>query len=160
MNEYEIQAEEFLTKTGTTFKAVLLGHFKQFPDDTEKRDVYEITLERKGKSYAFKFGQCLAKSGGKHELDRKQKYEDACRKAGRWPSIEGYSRTTAQKPTAFDVLACLEKYDPETFEDFCTNYGYDTDSRSALQTYLAVQDEFKNVIKLFGDVLEDLQDLT
>lgn len=160
LNEYEKQAIDFLEATGTTFKAVLLGHMKQFIDDVEKRDVYEITLERKGESYTFRFGQSLVNSGGEHELKRIQKYEDDCRKAGRWPSAEGYRRIKAKKPTAYDVLACLQKYDPETFEDFCDNFGYDTDSRKALENYLAVQDEYKNVIRLFGDVMEDLEEIS
>ena len=159
LNEYDKHANDFLTKTGTTFKAVLLGHMRHFIDDKEKRDVYEITLERKGKSYTFRFGQSLVNSGGEHELGRRQKYEDDCRKAGRWPSVGGYRRIKAKKPTAYDVLACLQKYDPETFEDFCDNFGYDIDSRSALKIYLAVQDEYNNVIRLFGDVMEDLEDI-
>lgn len=36
-----------------------------------------------------------------------------------------------KQPTAYDVLACISSdiYTPETFEDFCSEYGYDTDSR-------------------------------
>lgn len=36
-------------------------------------------------------------------------------------------------PTAYDVLACisLDVRCPASFEDFCADYGYDTDSRKA-----------------------------
>ncbi len=30
-------------------------------------------------------------------------------------------------PTAYDILACLTKYEVGTFDDFCSNFGYDTD---------------------------------
>jgi len=54
-------------------------------------------------------------------------------------------------PTAYDVLACLQKYDVGTFEDFCSNFGYDTDSRMAERTYKAVLNEWKNIQRLYTD---------
>ena len=63
-------------------------------------------------------------------------------------------------PTSYDVLSCLQKYDVGTFEDFCSEFGYDTDSVKALKTYKAVQDEFKNVQALFNDYeIELLQEI-
>lgn len=58
-------------------------------------------------------------------------------------------------PTEYDVLACLTKYDPGTFENFCSEFGYDTDSRSAEKTYNAVKDEYNNLCALFND--EEMQ---
>jgi hypothetical protein len=46
------------------------------------------------------------------------------------------------EPEEMDVLYCLysdAQMGNETFEDFCGNCGYDTDSRQALETYLACQ---------------------
>lgn len=37
-----------------------------------------------------------------------------------------------------------------TFEDFCGNMGYDTDSRKALETYLACQESESKLRKFFG----------
>jgi len=65
----------------------------------------------------------------------------------------------AQDPTMYDVLACLTKYDPGTFENFCSDYGYDTDSRSAERTYKAVCKEWQAVERLFGDIIEELQEI-
>lgn len=62
-------------------------------------------------------------------------------------------------PSMYDVLTCLTKYDPEGFEDFCSNFGYDTDSRGAERTYNAVVEEWANVEILFGDILEELQEI-
>lgn len=55
----------------------------------------------------------------------------------------------SSEPTLYSVLACLTKYDPETFEDFCGNYGYDNDSRAAEKTYKAVVKEWENMNRLF-----------
>lgn len=63
------------------------------------------------------------------------------------------------EPTIYDVLTCLTQSDPYTFEDFCGNYGYDTDSRKAEKIYHAVVKEWKSVERLFGDILEELQEI-
>ena len=65
----------------------------------------------------------------------------------------------SKEPTMYDVLACLTKYDPGTFENFCSDYGYDTDSRSAERTYKAVCKEWQAVERLFGDIIEELQEI-
>lgn len=64
-----------------------------------------------------------------------------------------------RKPSMYDVLACLTKYDPESFENFCSAYGYDTDSRRAEKTYRAVVKEYEAVERLFGDILEELREI-
>lgn len=40
-------------------------------------------------------------------------------------------------PSAYSVLACIssDAYCPETFKDFCGDYGYETDSIKALQMF-------------------------
>lgn len=63
------------------------------------------------------------------------------------------------EPNAYDVLACLTKYDPDSFEEFCHEFGYDTDSRKAEKIYKAVCKEWNSVNRLFSDVLNELQDI-
>lgn len=64
-----------------------------------------------------------------------------------------------QEPTIYDVLACLTKYDPQDFDNFCADYGYDTDSRKAFATYKAVCKEYATVQRLFGDIIEELAEI-
>lgn len=67
---------------------------------------------------------------------------------------------TDKAPTAYDVLASLTKYDPGTFENFCGEYGYEEDSRSAYKTYKAVMKEWKNIELLFTpEQIELLQEI-
>jgi len=124
MNEYEKQAQDFLDKTNTEFTATFNRHGKYFDDDKQARDIYNITLKRGGREYTFKFGQSVVNSGKKPN-----------RKA----------------PTAYDVLACITKYDPGTFEEFCGEFGYDTDSKKAEKTYKAVVQEWLTVSRLYND---------
>jgi hypothetical protein len=66
----------------------------------------------------------------------------------------------AKEPTMYDVLTCLTKYDPGTFEDFCGDYGYDEDSRRAEKTYHAVVKEFEGMQRLFtSEELEILAEI-
>ena len=62
-------------------------------------------------------------------------------------------------PTMYDVLTCLTKYDPETFENFCAEFGYDINSRDSKKTYKAVCKEFAAVERLFGDIMDELQEI-
>ena len=64
------------------------------------------------------------------------------------------------KPNEYDILACLTKYYPETFEDFCSEFGYDEDSRSAEQIYLACVKEYKQLTRIFTDEqMEELREI-
>lgn len=57
---------------------------------------------------------------------------------------------TGRQPSAYDVLACIssDAYTPETFEDFCAEYGYEADSIKALQTFRRA-DRFAKRLRAF-----------
>jgi hypothetical protein len=132
METYIKKATDFLKKTKTTFKVEYLKTGKYFPDDKEERDIYNITLIHGPRSYSFTFGQSILES---RKISRKM-------------------------PNEYDVLACLTKHDPGTFEDFCFDFGYDTDSKKAEKTYNAVKDEYSSVCYLFStDEIEEMQEI-
>lgn len=64
-------------------------------------------------------------------------------------------------PDEYDIITCLAKDDPGSFENFCSDFGYDTDSRSAEKTYRAVKTEWKKVLRVFGEgeCLDDLREI-
>jgi hypothetical protein len=63
-------------------------------------------------------------------------------------------------PVAYDVLSCIEKSDPGTFENFCGDFGYDTDSRKAEKTYNLVCESWKKISVFFTETeLEELQEI-
>jgi len=63
------------------------------------------------------------------------------------------------EPRMYDILACITKSDPEDFEWFCGNYGYDTNSRTAKKMYKSTVKEWEAVERLFGDILEELSEI-
>jgi hypothetical protein len=129
MTDYQKQAADFMEKTGATMKVDFLKNDFYFDGDKETRDIYRITLKRQGRRYSFNFGT----------------------------SLNDTQTNTA--PTAYDVLACLTKYDPDDFANFCADYGYDEDSRKAEKIYKAVLKEWAGVERLFSDVIEELQEI-
>ena len=176
-SKYEQQAEAFLNATKTAFKCEFLRHGKHFIDDKDTRDIYKITLTRGKRSYTFNFGQSIADSGfyytmGKQKVnidrkyllqENKQNLIHHIRREANYQFVNNGKSDTIHypiAPTAYDVLACLTKNDPGTFEDFCSEFGYDEDSRKAEKIYNAVLDEWKNVCALFTDEeIEQLQEI-
>lgn len=119
MNKYNEEARNFLKKFELSLN--IREAIPQKPPIWHKgKEDYGINyyctlVNKEGKSYAFDF----------------------------WGSIkdkENYFRGWSKSPSAYDILACLDTYnDGITFEDFCTGYGYDTDSITAEKTFKAVQ---------------------
>jgi len=69
-------------------------------------------------------------------------------------------KNQSETPTAYDVLACLTKYDVGSFEDFCSEFGYDTDSRTAERTFKAVVKEWENISRIYTEEqIEAMQEI-
>ncbi len=66
---------------------------------------------------------------------------------------------SGKRVTAYDVLSCLTKNDVGTFEQFCWEFGYDTDSRRAERTYKACKKEYANVTRVFGNCIDELMEI-
>lgn len=64
-----------------------------------------------------------------------------------------------KEPSMYDVLACLTKANPGDYEDFCLEYGYSCSRKSSKEIYKAVVKEWEAVNRMFGDCLDDLQEI-
>lgn len=63
-------------------------------------------------------------------------------------------------PNEYNILACLDSHIPDTFDEFCNEFGYSNDSISALKTYLACQEEAAKLKKIFTkEQLEELEEI-
>lgn len=83
----------------------LIRHDYYFNDDTQKRDIYNITIKKNGKSISFEFGNSIYDEGKK-------------------PS--DYNILSCIK---------MEYFCPDNFNDFCEEYGYNNDSINALKIF-------------------------
>lgn len=122
---YEKQAVKFMDKYGVTLEMKRLGRKQHFPSDKRNntwRDVYAVTLAKTGRPepMRFRFGASI------------------------------HSTENGYMPTAYDILSCLTKYDVGSFEEFCSEFGYETNSRTAVRIYKAVKHEYAECLRLFG----------
>jgi len=170
-NSQYTEATELVQKSfDLSFSAEFKENGKHFVNDKEPRDIYKITLKRGARSYTFDFGQSINNSGfyakqGRciTQLDRKDLNSKVLYHTIRTlskipfnPSCDIIVKPIA--PTLYDVLSCLQKYDVGTFENFCSDFGYDEGSRAAEKTYKAVVKEYDKMCSLFSnEELEVLQ---
>lgn len=71
---------------------------------------------------------------------------------------KGYGHT-GEPPAVDEVLCCLAQdvgYEGESFEDFCSNFGYDPDSRKASRIFEACNRQTQKLRNFLGDTFEEL----
>ena len=114
MSEYETKAQAFLDKFGLKFRATMKGDCCPPYCGEDGRgcvhgDRYRVTIWR-------------GKGGRRLSFDF-------------WNSLNDCQQ--GKEPTAYNVLACISSNVncPDTFGNFCREYGYDADSRKAFATF-------------------------
>lgn len=144
MPDYQTRAYDFLQRIGATVSITYLCT-ERVPDwsDTFLHDTYMVIVERNGKRWRYEFHDSAMMTE---------------KNAGR--AHRGQSRV---KPTAYDVLACVEKYDVGTIDDFVEEFGYEihkwADVKKIERIYAAVCDEVHHVQELFGDVIDEFAEI-
>jgi hypothetical protein len=109
-NEYDIQADKFLTDSGINL-TIKPGPFKS--------PIWAEIGEDHGNHYVVRMDRA-----GNHPIS-----------FSFWGSIA--DKRAGEHPTAYDVLACIshDTYCPDTFDEFCAEYGYNKESRKARATW-------------------------
>jgi hypothetical protein len=171
LSEYDVQAQTFLSEAGIDFSFVLVGDdCPKFCSDAEKQvDMdkvnvfprrthihgkhYRCTFTRRGK--AFTLPVDYWNSYADEEFNAKKRGTFGNPGHRDWQITAQDRKEPKRTPSAYDVLTCITKNDPGTFEDFCGDFGYDEDSRKAEATYFAVRDEYKQVSRFF--TVEELE---
>lgn len=148
---------------------------RYFPNDKETRDVYDIKITRGSRAWSFEFGNSITNSEFVAVYGRSRYKIPSEMRTKTLAEIKWYvkfnlqadfGRVAADKiimpkpPTSYDVLACLTKYDVGSFEDFCSEFGYDSDSKTADRVYEAVKEEWLNVCRIWNDSeIEELAEI-
>lgn len=127
---YHKIGNEFIEKHGIKFTTEFIKYGRHFEGDRDLRDVFKVKFSRGVKSFSLKFGQSIVNTTG----------------------------SGGNPPKAYDVLACLTKYDPGSFENFVDEYGYQEDSRNAKKAWKAIVKEWEKVSKFFTE--EELSELS
>ena len=170
ISQYEVDANQFLEDTQTELSIVYLYTGKYFADDTEDRDVYQFTLTNARGSYSAKFGDSLNNTKynqfttGKKTCDYKQDW-DFCKANKIHVSASGYIMKRKRKePTSYDILACMDTYCPDTFDEFCDEYGYSDqplkEHDKVMSIFLTCKEQKRGLERIFtNEQLEQLAEI-
>lgn len=167
MNEYLERAKNFLNKANAKCEIVYGGISRNENwKEKEKRNWYDVTITTPRGKMTFTFWDSIHNT----EIST-MTFEEYAKKKLKYNRVEDMSYGEKVKakndlvrlkvkavPNEYDVLACLEKYDPGTFEDFCSEFGYDEDSKTAERIYIAVIKEYKDLTKIFTE--EQMEELS
>lgn len=172
---YEKQATDFLEKTGCKMTITYKENRKYFPEDKETRDVYEVKIERGSRAWGFEYGNSIKDSEFVAVYGRNRYKIPSEMRTKSYSEITLYVKRNLQSdfssakadhiirpvaPSEYSILSCLTKYDPESFENFCNEFGYDEDSKTAERTYNAVVNEWQHVCMIWtDDEIEELQEI-
>lgn len=144
--EYDQQAKHFLSSNGIKFRATLSdSKTPAWSDNGKHGHHYRVTLSKPAARLTFDFWGSIADAGKlapacKRLQDMQlqmQNTEPHLRINWECELAERQQAVAALHPSPYDVLACISSdvHTPETFKDFCADYGYESDSIKALQTF-------------------------
>ena len=123
MTEYEAQAKQFLADCNATIETRFIG--KDVPlhwlSETKPHNKYQFTITTPKGKYTSYF----------------------------WDSLRNTKANAI--PTEYDILSCVEKYSYDSFSDFCSEFGYSTDSISTRETFLACDEEYAGLRRIFTE---------
>lgn len=158
-NRYREAANLVAEKLNIEMTANFIRNGKHSEDDSHVRDIYKIGIKRGNRDFHFDYGRSIMDS---------QYYQDRSI-PGNTYTLDGGNRTGKLKitdlqnflsflilkpgkpPVMYDVLACLVKDNPGTFENFCSDFGYNTDSIKARKTYADVKEQYLQMCGLFNE---------
>lgn len=158
MNDYIKQATDFLEATGTEFSIVFQYTGPYFQGDKEFRDVYRFTLKNTRGEYSGTFGDSIANTK-KRTAPPPNIFESS------EAQLRAAIANKKHVPSAYDVLSCLEKYQPDTFANWASDYGYNDQPLSeypaVMAIYTACVDQYKGLARIFTpEQMEVLQEIS
>lgn len=142
-SEYDAQARVFLSCTGADITFRELDSYERDEEICKMNqrggwhggfgNFYRVKITRGGRSMSFIFHDSV------------------------------YNAMDKKRPTDYDVLASLTKYDPCNLGLFISEYGIEIKSEDdynrARRLYGAVKREYNGVMRLFGDVIDSFRDI-
>ncbi len=142
--DYKKQGRDFLAETNTKLNMVYLGKRFHFPSDTEPRDCYQVTLQNARGHYSFTYGDSIANTEQNARGHYSFTFGDSIAN-----TEENRNLATRRNPSAYSILACLTKSEPEaSVDDFASDYGY-TKPSEAIRAHTAVLEEWAGIQRLF-----------
>jgi hypothetical protein len=157
-SKYELQAIDFLTKNRIVFGVRFTGNVAP-----PWEEWLRATSTRKLPN--FRWLAILQRRDNWSEVGS-VKEDGTGLQVDFWTHLEKYIKSTGDNgpvtPTAYDVLACISSdvSMSDNFGNWCSDFGWDTDSRKALATFERCK-ELAAKLKAFftADELEQLEEI-
>lgn len=183
-SEYHKQAQAFMDGTGTVIEARYLGLQEKW-NDKEPRDVYEVRIKRGKREYVTEYGDSIVNTEKRIASLLGKQYDHYAGRVRKGDTITGlfnsFMDVTRSKkafatwqaeasewgatgmnnrPSAYDVLACLQAYEPAgDVDEFAGEYGY-TKPSEALRVFGNVVKEWTSLLTLYSnEEMEALQEI-
>lgn len=134
-SEHQVQSINFLAKTETTCQIDLIG--QSIPSwGGQAVNTYSVTLKNARGEYTFTF----------------------------YDSIHNTEKKKSARLDFYSVLACLGFYCPESFDDFCFDFGYSFETEEeyikAKQTHINCLKQESALREMFtSEEMEELQEI-
>lgn len=160
MTDYQAQAKQFLADCNATMEIKFVG--KEIPTnwkgETRPHNKYQFTITTPRGKYASYFWDSLYNTEVSEVSETtyaQQKYKasyDCLRSHEKAKARAELAKLKANaRSTEYDILAAVEKYGYDSFSDFCSEFGYSTDSISARETFLACGEEYAGLRRIFTE---------
>jgi hypothetical protein len=161
MTDQPMRLQSLLDSLGVTLSLAFLGYQPETAKPKADRwphFAWRVTLTRNGESYSSDY-----RTGIGHAKPVPTRYADnfatkTAAEANWFSNVKNVN-----KPTSADITYSLmsdAQSGSDTFEDFCSNCGYDTDSRKAFDTYLACQGALNGMRRLFREHFDAVSEAT
>lgn len=159
MSEYQKQAKDFLNTCNATMEIEYAGLEKPIWDD-KPYCAYDCIIKTPKGNMTVHFYDS-AYNTELRRMNAKQYYEKLTHQNYDFASIQQqlkYQKELKAKqkeaiPTEYDILACLEKYDVGSMDDFMGEFGYEIhsvkDMTNFINTYNAVVKEYNDLCRIF-----------
>ena len=163
MTEYQQKALDFLKACNATMEINFIGtETNQNWKDGTRRNKYRFTITTPRGKMSGDFWDSV------HNTEiTLMTWQDYFRKVYRYYechapiSLQNRAKKELQElksravPTSYDILACLEKYEVGTMDDFFHEFGYEVKSADDifcfLNTYNAVVKEYRDLCRIFTE---------
>ena len=169
MTDCQAQAKQFLVDCNAIMEINFIG--KEVPShwlgETKPHNKYQFTITTPKGKYTSYFWASLWNT-----MESEMTADDLARKKykAHYDVLRMHERTNVLRelksrkanaiPSAYDILAAVEKYGYDSFSDFCDAFGYSTDSISAMETYLACGEEYAGLRRIFTEgQMEELREI-
>jgi hypothetical protein len=133
------------------------GIRKYFDDDKEERQCIAVRIERNGKEIQFNFGMSIhdteALQGVIYKGTRRVIYDNIFQR----DSATKKETKRIKIDLLYSILACVspEYFVPSAFSEFCSEFGYDEDSRKAEKLFMACGEQSAKLRRIFSE--EEIQ---